>query len=764
MMRTFVRVLALHAQMWSSSSVQSQLAFPRVVRLGLGLLLGSCSLRCTAIEEPTRLIVTLDAPRDLRARTAAVELALAADAQHAAATDAQLHRFTLDDGDAGWPLTWTFRRVDGAKRYAMIGTAKAMDGSALASVSAVGDYREQGTREVHLLFDPSCPIACSGGQTCMDGKCVAPELNAAVVATPDDHDPPATRPTGQRTGDAGAADSGSATMTSCPAGGCTAASCGQSGSCDALTTCSMNGGQVSCSACPSGFTGTGRDGCVAALSDLRVSGATLEPAFDPEQTEYTLSVGLLGDAWTLTPTAAAQATLMLDGRTIASGAPAMTSARPQLSAAVTLRVSATGHNGRDYHFTLQEGGAQIGFIKADPPTAGAHLGHALAIDGDTLVTTAPNEPSEATGIDASGAPNARAKDSGAAYVFVRDGEHWTRQAFIKASDSAVGQQFGTSVALAADTLVIGAMHDSYDAGAVYVYGRSGTTWRERGKLVSPSQQGLAQFGQSVALHGDTLVVGAGAEDQDGNNDIGAAYVFTRGADGNFSFQKRMTAPMPGAYAWYGSCVRLSGSYLLVGATGENSSAGVAYVYRADTLDLITTLRPSVANAVAFFGNGAAIDGDTIAVTAFNGTAGLTNGTVYVFQHTHDAEFVQIAALQASNASGGDAFGISIALAGPNLVVGASHESSGGAGIDGDVSAPGASHSGAAYLFTRAGDAFTETARIKASMPTPDDQFGTDVAISGDMILVTADSDARGTANLEPYNHDAAGGGAIYLFR
>jgi hypothetical protein len=503
---------------------------------------------------------------------------------------------------------------------------------------------------------------------------------------------------------------------------------------------------------------------VAELSGLAVAGATLAPAFDPEQTEYTLTSGLLGSAWSLTPMAAAQVALALDGQTIQSGMPVTPSAQPQPSAAVTLRVSAAGHKGRDYHFMLKAGGAQVGFLKADPPTAGAHLGHAVAIDGDTLVTTAPNEASEAVGIDATGAPNQRAKDSGAAYVFVRDGDHWTRQAFIKASDSSTGQQFGSSVAIASDTLVIGAMHDTYDAGAAYVYVRSGKTWREQSKLVSPSHQGLAQFGQSVTLQGDTLVVGAGAEDENGTNDIGAAYVFTRGADGKFAFQKRMTAPMTGALAWYGSCVRLSGSYLLVGATGENSSAGVAYVYRADSFELITTLKPGVANAVAFFGNSAAIDGETIAVTAFNGTAGLTNGTVYVFQHTHDAEFVQIAALQASNASGGDAFGISIALAGSHLVVGASHESSGGGGIDGDLSAPSVSHSGAAYLFTRSGDAFTETSRIKASMPAADDQFGTDVAISGDMIVVTADSDARSTANLEPYNHDAAGAGAVYLFR
>lgn len=130
---------------------------------------------------------------------------------------------------------------------------------------------------------------------------------------------------------------------------------------------------------------------------------------------------------------------------------------------------------------------------------------------------------------------------------------------------------------------------------------------------------------------------------------------------------------------------------MIGATGEGGS-GVAYVFDSESFAQRSVLKPSAAAAVGFFGQLSAISGDTIVVTAFNGTAGLTSGAVYVYEHTQGDEFVQRAALQASNASGGDFFGVGVALAGDTLVVGAAHEGSGARGIDGDLSAPGLANS------------------------------------------------------------------------
>lgn len=189
---------------------------------------------------------------------------------------------------------------------------------------------------------------------------------------------------------------------------------------------------------------------------------------------------------------------------------------------------------------------------------------------------------------------------------------------------------------------------------------------------------------------------------------------------------------------------------MIGATGEGGS-GVAYVFDSESFAQRSVLKPSAAAAVGFFGQLSAISGDTIVVTAFNGTAGLTSGAVYVYEHTQGDEFVQRAALQASNASGGDFFGVGVALAGDTLVVGAAHEGSGARGIDGDLSAPGLANSGAAHVFTRVGNTFTQVARIKASDPVAEDEFGWDVAISGEDVIISANGSSRDS-------------GAVYVFR
>jgi hypothetical protein len=204
-------------------------------------------------------------------------------------------------------------------------------------------------------------------------------------------------------------------------------------------------------------------------------------------------------------------------------------------------------------------------------------------------------------------------------------------------------------------------------------------------------------------------------------------------------------------------VLLGDDYLVVGATGEGNgsvASGTTYVFDAKTFAQLDALRPPTASATGFFGERTAVSGDTIAVSSFINGAGLDSGVVYIYQRKAGGKFEQLGALQASNASGGDQFGTSIALTEDYLLVGAAHEKSATRGINGALSASELDDSGAAYLFARRGSSFDQIAHIKASEPAVSAQFGYDVAINGAEIAVSADQDPRA----------ASGSGAVYLFR
>ena len=206
--------------------------------------------------------------------------------------------------------------------------------------------------------------------------------------------------------------------------------------------------------------------------------------------------------------------------------------------------------------------AQEAYIKASNTNGGDFFGDAIALsaDGNTLAVAATNESSGVAGINGDQADNTVAA-AGAVYVFVRSGATWVQQAYIKASNPDVGDQFGLSVALSADgnTLVVGAPGESsaamgiggdqtdnttLSAGAVYIFVRSGTTWTQQAYIKASNPQLAAEFGTSVALSGDGDALAAGAPRESGaatgvdgdqaNNTAafaGAVYMFVSAAAG-----------------------------------------------------------------------------------------------------------------------------------------------------------------------------------------------------------------------------------------
>jgi len=253
--------------------------------------------------------------------------------------------------------------------------------------------------------------------------------------------------------------------------------------------------------------------------------------------------------------------------------------------------------------------AQQAYIKASNTDAGDVFGNALALSGDTLAVGANGEASAATGIDGDQSDNS-ASQAGAAYVFTRDAAGvWSQQAYIKASNTDADDFFGDALALSGDTLVVGAVGEASaatgidgdqsdntaargvfnGAGAAYVFTRDAAgVWSQQAYIKASNTDGIDGFGSSVALSGDTLVVGANGEasaatgidgDQSDNTaarggftGAGAAYVFTRDAAGVWSQQAYIKASNTDGIDGFGFSVALSGDTLAVGALGEASAA------------------------------------------------------------------------------------------------------------------------------------------------------------------------------------------------
>ena len=407
----------------------------------------------------------------------------------------------------------------------------------------------------------------------------------------------------------------------------------------------------------------------------------------------------------------------------------------------------------------------IGYIKASNSTANYEFGSAVSLsdDGNTLAVGSPGE-----------------SNSGAVYVFTRSTVNatWSQQAYIKASNTGNGDQFGNSVSLSDDgnTLAVGARLEGSNStgvggadnegasfsGAVYVFVRD-TTWSEQAYIKASNTGFFDEFGRSLSLSGDgnTLAVGArsegsnstgvgGIEDNSSATNSGAVYVFTR-SNTTWQQQAYIKASNTDNGDQFGYSVSLSddGNTLAVGAPTEGS-------------------------------NSTGVNGDQ----DNNDAPG--SGAVYVFtRSTVNATWSQQAYIKASNADSGDRFGgignapnqggpsVSLSGDGNILAVGAYREGSDAKGIDGDQDNNDAGQSGAVYVFTRSSTGmWSQQAYIKASNTDSDDQFGHSVSLSGDgnMLAVGAineDSPSKGIKKIDGDQEDGVSGfgkaGAVYVF-
>ncbi len=217
-------------------------------------------------------------------------------------------------------------------------------------------------------------------------------------------------------------------------------------------------------------------------------------------------------------------------------------------------------------------------LVAPDGTANDYFGISVSVSGDTAVVGAYWDDAGANA------------NQGSAYVFVRNGGVWSEQQKLVASDGAAGDYFGVSVSVSGDTAVVGARYDDVGAnmsqGSAYVFVRSGGVWSEQQKLTASDGATGDGFGISVSVSGDTAVVGAYGDSVGANTSQGSAYVFVRNG-GVWSEQQKLVAPDGAAYDDFGYSVSVSGDTVVVGAywddVGANAGQGSAYLFSADLI-------------------------------------------------------------------------------------------------------------------------------------------------------------------------------------
>ncbi len=349
------------------------------------------------------------------------------------------------------------------------------------------------------------------------------------------------------------------------------------------------------------------------------------------------------------------------------------------------------------------------------------FGYSVAVSGDTAIIGSRYDD------DLGG-------NSGSAYVFTRSGTTWNQQAKLTASDGAALDCFGSSVALAGDTAVIGAPGPGElmtGSGSAYVFTRSGSTWSEQATLTASDGAAEDCFGWAVVVEGDTAVIGAPADDDMGD-DSGSAYVFTRSGS-TWTEQDKVTAPDGVSMDHFGSAVALSGDTAVVGSVEDDDmgvDSGSLYVFTGSGSSWTQQAKVTASDGEAgdYFGGRVSLSGETLVVGAYgNDDLGSNAGSAYVLTRT-GSTWAEDTVLTAPDGAPGDCFGWAVAVSGDTAVIGAPGDDD--RGID----------SGSAYAFTRSGRVWTRETKLTGSEGATDDFLGGSVAISGDAAVAGAAGD------------------------
>lgn len=361
-------------------------------------------------------------------------------------------------------------------------------------------------------------------------------------------------------------------------------------------------------------------------------------------------------------------------------------------------------------------------------------GISMAIDGDLAVVGAPGRPLE------------RSLDPGSAYVLRFDGEQWNEEARLISSDGSPRDRFGDSVAVSGDTILIGAPRDDdngENSGSAYMFQYVGSSWVQAQKLLSDDGAAGDLFGFSVAVTSDAVLIAA-KNDDDNAVSSGSAYAF-RFNKFEWVQTQKLVAPDGAFRNFFGARIAVFGDRAGISAVGNDDSAGAVYVYHDDGKEwsLEQKLVAIDRNADDHFGSSVAMFNELVAVGARDDSdLARSAGAAYVFEFD-GASWRQIQKLVASDGREADLFGIAISIWSDNIVVGASATD--------DL----AEKSGSAYYFQFDGSIWREQAKLLASDGGGGqyDQLGHSAATLGEHVLLGAFGDHGGEGAIYAYRID-----------
>ena len=416
--------------------------------------------------------------------------------------------------------------------------------------------------------------------------------------------------------------------------------------------------------------------------------------------------------------------------------------------------------GSAYVFTRNQGAAEAWgqVVKLIPSlgAAGDQFGRSVAVDGDWIAVGAPFD---SIGIGT---------NSGTVYLYYRNqggAEAWGEVTRIYPADFVSNDYFGFSLALDGDTLAVGVYLDDdaagADQGSVYLFSRNqggANAWGQVTKIYAADAAAGDQFGFSLDLNNDHVVVGAPFADGAAGADQGAAYLFARNQGGADAWGQaaKLTSAAPAAGDLFGYAASLFNDTVVVGAPLRDGSAGLnqgaAYVFRfrqglLNTWEQLAELTGSLVSGGDEFGGAVSVSQDIIVVGAPKDSGPLSQyqGAAYLFERNQGGSdaWGETQRLSGSVATGNDSFGFSVDASGRALVAGA-YLHDGAAGID----------QGSAFVFTAPVLSWGELGAFSPADAAAGDQFAAAVTLFGDTLVVGAPSD-DGPAGADQ--------GAAYLF-
>ncbi|MCA0235333.1 MAG: HYR domain-containing protein [Bacteroidetes bacterium] len=369
----------------------------------------------------------------------------------------------------------------------------------------------------------------------------------------------------------------------------------------------------------------------------------------------------------------------------------------------------------------------LGIELATDGAAGDWYGNSVDVDGSRAIIGAPYDD------------NGKGTNSGAAYILEKDVfGNWTQVAKLVVPDGDADDLFGQSVAIDGGLVIVGA-NKYAGKGAAFIFSGSGATWTLTKKLLASDGAANDDYGISVDITGTHAIVGADLDDVETKVDQGSVYIYS--AATSWGGEVKRIASDGGTNDNFGISVALDGNNAVVGSRYDDDfgvNCGAAYIFSKDqggtnNWGQATKLTASDASAGDYFGSSVAISGNQVIVGSYLDDYSMINnaGSAYIFQGS-GASWPEVAKLVPSDAAPSDQFGSSVSIeAGIALI---------GSQFDDDMG----TNSGSAYVFTE-GSGWAQVNKLTGASVAANDNFGHSVAIGGNSIVIGAYKDDVGAA-------------------